>query len=685
MKRTKLKLYVKYFAPFAQNSASFAFKKMHRLNIFLLLIIIVDSTNLYCQPEKLKEFIASTAEELAADESDPEAASDYIEKLYDIAENPVKLNSADESEISRLFFLSDFQVKVLADYVRTSGRIVSVYEIANIPGFDRETAEMIMPLITFESRTSLSADSSRWRSVSLTTFTYRDNNDDTAFLGGPLRVLERYRLIKGSFSAGLVAEKDPGERFFTGNPPLPDFISANVAYNGTGVIRRVILGDYSACFGQGTNINTGISTGLSLTAPGYMSSRNEIRPYTSTDENNFFRGAAAGLSYKDMGITLFYSRKETDASVFYTPGSSEGTVGSFYRDGAHNTPSLLKKKDTVEELARGININYNFNNLRIGFTWSGNRFSLPVVTEGSDPDNYFSFNGKANNVYTLTFKGLLGKMLMYGEMSSSGYKKYAIIQGLSFRPSDRLTINYLYRNYSGGFISFHGKGTGSSSSAGFEREMLGNFTLEAARHLFISGGCDIRDFPWLKYRNSSPSHSLRKELRIRYFPDEKVALDISYSYRLATSDASGDHGIPQQENTIIRSLKTAGRVSLTETLLLGTIIENKFAAGSTSRGTVVLQDISYKFSKLPLRIWFRYCLFRTDDWDTRIYTYENDLLNSFSIPALSGEGSRTYIMAELKTGAFGEVRFKYGITSSEAPGKDAEYRNELKLQVRIRF
>ncbi len=637
------------------------------------------------QGDRLKEFIASTAEELAADDSDPEAASSYVEKLYDLAENPVKINSADETEISRLFFLSDFQVKVLIDYVRTSGKIVSIYEIANIPGFDRETAQILLPLITLESRYTLSPDSSIWRSVSLTTLSFRDNNADTSFLAGPWRILQRYRLTKGNFSAGLVAEKDPGEKLLTGNPPLPDFFSVNAAYNGRGIIRKVILGDYSARFGQGTNINTGISTGLSLSAPGYMAARNEVRPYTSTDENNFFRGAAAYLAYRNIEAMFFYSNKSIDASVTTVSGSRESSVSSFYRDGTHNTASLLKKKDTVSEIAGGVNMSYNFRNIMVGFTWSGDKFSLPVKTDVTDPENYFKFSGKTNSIYSVTYKGLFGKMLMYGEFSSSGYKKYGLIQGLSFRPSDRLTINYLYRNYSGGFISFHGKGTGSSTSAGNETELLGSFTLEAAKHLFVSGGCDLRDFPWLRYRNSAPSRSLRKELRIRYFPSEIVAADISYTYRLTMADSPGEYGIPEQENKIIRSIKSSGRISLSENLVLGTVIEYKIAENSVNRGTVLLQDIYYKFENLPLRVWFRYCLFRTDDWDTRIYTYENDLLNSFSIPALSGEGSRSYIMAEVKTGDFGEFRIKYGITSLATNGKDSDYRNELKLQYRVRF
>ena len=46
------------------------------------------------QETKLSESIISIAEELAADESDPEAVSVFIERLHELAENPVKINSS---------------------------------------------------------------------------------------------------------------------------------------------------------------------------------------------------------------------------------------------------------------------------------------------------------------------------------------------------------------------------------------------------------------------------------------------------------------------------------------------------------------------------------------------------------------------------------------------------------------
>ncbi|MFA5820022.1 MAG: helix-hairpin-helix domain-containing protein, partial [Bacteroidales bacterium] len=200
--------------------------------LFLLFLSFWSFSQETNQSEKLSEIIISVAEELAADDSDPEAAVTYIERLYELAENPVKINSAGENEISRLFFLSDFQAKALADYAHSSGRIISVYELINIPGFDKETAEMMIPFITLDSKTTMNLDSVHRRNTSITNLSIRSGNDDTTSLGSPWKILTKYKFTAGGFSGGFTAEKDPGEKFFSANPPLPDFLSANLTYNG---------------------------------------------------------------------------------------------------------------------------------------------------------------------------------------------------------------------------------------------------------------------------------------------------------------------------------------------------------------------------------------------------------------------------------------------------------------------
>ena len=77
-----------------------------------------------------------------------------------------------------------------------------------------------------------------------------------------------------------------------------------------------------------------------------------------------------------------------------------------------------------------------------------------------------------------------------------------------------------------------------------EQSIAGNFTFEAARHLFVSGGCSVRHYPWLKYRSSSPSTGVTRELRVKYLPAEKISFDLLYSYRMSMADDTSNNRIP---------------------------------------------------------------------------------------------------------------------------------------------
>ena len=462
-------------------------------------------------------------------------------------------------------------------------------------------------------------------------------------------------------------------------------MSAHLAFNGSGVIRRIIVGDFSARFGQGTNINTGIRRGISLTTPGYMSAHDEIKPYTSTDENKFLRGIAAAFSLKNLELSMFFSKNNSDATIDSMPGKSKDYIDNFYLAGIHNTSSLLRKKDAISVVAYGLALSCNFNNFKTGLVWSENRLSLPVIPSGNDPEKINDFSGARNSIYTLYYNGLIRKILLYGELSANNTSKVAILQGISFRPSDRLTIGFLYRSYNPGFTTFYGQGPGTGSKSANENGVLGNFTFEAARHLFISGGYDIHHYPWLKYRCSAPSFGVRQELRLRFLPSEKLTMDASYNYRLSMTDSAETQGVPDQKKNITRNFKVSARYSFKENLTLGTRFDLSFFSPSGSRGMMLLQELSYSFRTIPVTLWARYCIFFTADWDSRIYTYENDLLYSFSIPALYGKGSRSYIMAKWKIGDVAELRIKYGITSSVSTGNSIINSDEIKMQLRVWF
>ena len=61
------------------------------------------------------------------------------------------------------------------------------------------------------------------------------------------------------------------------------------------------------------------------------------------------------------------------------------------------------------------------------------------------------------------------------------------------------------------------------------------------------------------------------------------------------------------------------------------------------------QDLLIKPKNSPLSATARIALIDTDDFESRIYAFENDLLYRFRIPAYYGQGYRSYLNLRYRT------------------------------------
>jgi hypothetical protein len=68
-------------------------------------------------------------------------------------------------------------------------------------------------------------------------------------------------------------------------------------------------------------------------------------------------------------------------------------------------------------------------------------------------------------------------------------------------------------------------------------------------------------------------------------------------------------------------------------------------AGATqaSWGVAAGQEIVWSQKKIPLTVSLQSTWFRTDDYNSRIYTYERNVLYAFSVPSFYGKGVRTVV------------------------------------------
>ena len=65
-------------------------------------------------------------------------------------------------------------------------------------------------------------------------------------------------------------------------------------------------------------------------------------------------------------------------------------------------------------------------------------------------------------------------------------------------------------------------------------------------------------------------------------------------------------------------------------------------------GTLILQDFIFKPPMKKISLNARFALFDTDSYNSRIYSFENDVLYYYRIPAYFNKGIRTYLTTRYK-------------------------------------
>lgn len=117
-------------------------------------------------------------------------------------------------------------------------------------------------------------------------------------------------------------------------------------------LKSLAIGDYKISFGQGLVISNDFSPSRNALVSQAERRTNGFRRHFSTNENDFFQGAAATVNWKNLDISLFYSYRKLDGSVDST------IVTSFKTDGLHRLVRDREKMRKVAMQTYGGNIRY---------------------------------------------------------------------------------------------------------------------------------------------------------------------------------------------------------------------------------------------------------------------------------------------------------------------------------------
>lgn len=654
-------------------------KKEMRAALVIAVLVLLQYPVTNAQNEAMGE--AEVAAEILAlsDEFDAES---IFENLAELMERPVLINSGDEEEIARLFFLTEFQVKVLADYVTRNGPAVSVYEIALLPGFDRSTVMLAAPYLSLDVSTGGFAGRGGSTTV-IATASARLPSAASEWTG--VRTSLRLRHKGAGFSYGLTAENDPGEPFSFKGTPGADFVSGHFMYEGNGTVSRIIAGDYSLRFGEGLVFSSNGWQGSRLVSPSFMTGRTVISPYTSTEENNFFRGAGCVMGTMTRGLVVFVSSNAIDARKVVDLNDSSVYISNLVKGGLHNTESGKNARNSLTENIAGLHISAGKDMIRGGITASFTHFSLPFSSGVSGAETVYDFSGNDLLNLGIDLKAGTGKVLFYSEAAWSFPGSGALTGGIRAAPAGRVTLNLTGRYFAPDYHTFHANSYRSGSSVSNEYGISGNVHIEAARHLFLSAGADIYRIPWLRYRSSAPSTGSSVEFRSEYTPLDGMNLRLAYLASDREYDVQGDNtGVAPSRREIRQQLTAMFVFAPSEAVRSTTRAGYCRLNSGEETGYMLCQDFAVSFRTVPVRVWFRYALCSTDSYASRLYAWENDMLFGFSVPAMYGEGSRSALMVSWKPFSALEIRAKYSVSMRhEGPG--SEISRDVRVQGKIVF
>ena len=693
----------------------------------LLLVLLSGSILVFGQvDEKQESIIQRRIETIAELLGEGDEALDYntlLDELLYFSENPININNTTPNELAQLPMLDDIAITNLWNHIETNGKLLNVYELQGVDGFDLNTIRQVQPFIKVSDNPEASKFSFkemmkegehelilRYQQVLNEQEGYTAIEDsilrespNRRYLGSQQKYYARYRFkYSNKVSWGLTMEKDAGEEFFKGSMKQGfDFYSGHLFVKNIGKLKAAALGDFQAQFGQGLVFWSGLAFGKSSDGVSIKRNARGLSPYTSVDENRFLRGGGATLQFGKIEVTAFGSYKLLDANVaaqLDTLSEEEQTVSSIFSFGFHRTPGELEDRQSLSEAVYGGNVSYKGRRLSLGITAVGYNFSKPIQ-RSSQLYNLNEFSGKQNSNFGLDYSYVWKNFHFFGEFALSQNLGFATINGLFMTIDPKVTLTAMVRHFQPKYQAVYANGVAESSRMNNETGYYLGFNIQPFKHWILNGFFDVFRFPWLRFQVNGPSIGYEAVGQLIYRPSREFEVYFRFRQKnkqLTESAAFSSEPIRGVEDELRSYYRLNLSYSLSKSVKLRSRVEySRYQRGNREldQGFMVYQDFIYKPVNFPVSFNARLAYFDTESYNSRIFAFESDVLYAYSFPAYFYRGMRAYLNVRYDISRNVSAWFRVAnlfYSNRETVGSGLEqtpsnHRTDIKVQLRLKF
>ncbi len=633
--------------------------------IYTIFFVLMTATHASAQvTETVTNNTEQQLENITENNEDLETEDDtFLQQLVQFIKDPVNLNTADETELARLVILSPVQIHNLIMYRMLAGKIIDLYELQAIPGWDIVTIQKVRPYITVSLQVTVAGtlrarlrggDHQLLIRVSQVLERSKGYGADTStvtnfYPGSPQKIFFRYKYVyKNVLQYGILGEKDAGEQFFKGKQKQGfDFYSAHIFIRRAGIIKSLAIGDFTVNLGQGLTQWQSLAFKKSADVINIKREADVLRPYNAAGEINFHRGLGITLAKNNWQFTAFVSYRNIDANfVADTLLYQTGYVSSLQTSGYHRTKRETDDKGIQRKLAFGANARYRFKKLHLGINGIHYTFSLPII-KPAEPYNIYELNGNSFGNYSVDYSYTFRNVHFFGEAAFSSNMDKAFINGLIISVASRADMSLLYRNISVSYQSLYTSAFTENTFPVNEKGLYAGISLRPHDSWQVNAYADFYRFPWLRSRADAPSSGSGYLIQLQYKPNKQ--LEIYTRYQSNSKAVNSNPGLHTLSPVVIqprRNWRTQLNYKVNAVIMIRTRAEIVWfdkKGGAEEQGFLSYIDVLYKPLLNPISGNFRLQYFETGGYNSRLYAYENDVLYHFSIPVFYDKGYRYYI------------------------------------------
>jgi hypothetical protein len=638
--------------------------------LILFFILIVCATSAQVEfPQEIIDQLESYIEE-DVDEAD---LLTLYERLIIYYQVPLNINKASYEELQELGLLSDIEINDILNHRERYGDLLRIEELQSIQSLKTDVISILANFVKVNDTEKINlnipemlAQSNNTVFVKWSQFVedkkgYIPREDGTTpYLGDDNRLLIRWR---NNYSVnqrmGIILEKDAGEQIFQSAKSAGfDYLSFHYYLKDySSFLKEFVVGDYTVSMGQGLISHNDFGGRKSAFVSNVRKGGRAIRPYNSVLEGGYQRGAAATLGLRsDLDVTVFASSVRRDGNLLAVdtldPDRPElPDFSGFQLSGNHRTINELEDKGSIGVQSYGGIIKYTKQHFSIGLNVLSNQFGNRI--ERSDVlFNKFRYEGDHLNNASIDFHYRYRNINLFGEsaIASSGGGTGHLL-GAMIGLSRKLSATMMYRNYGVKYNAILPNAFGESTTANNENGIYLGLEYRIDRKWTMRAYADFWRHPWLRFGISRPSTGREFLYRVDYYLKRKLQIYLQYFYEYKLADYSSENNIRLTgfqsrhrlrlnfDHTVSKSIRLRSRVEMSR-------FDNP---EGLQHGYLVYQDFIWKPLSSPLSMTGRVAYFDTDDFDSRIFAYENSVLYEFAIPSFFDQGIRYYLNLRWRT------------------------------------